>query len=173
MKEKDFDELELVTDSISELLKRKFEQGEFKEITTQLETLSRKLGEDRYLSFDFQIHLLDPNKENPLRVMSLAIGTSPDKEAFWGWGDSTPCRYVLEGKILKVPHDLCPGCWGEWGFKFQNHQCGSCGIELGKDVKVLLDTEVCPSCEKGKVTPQERTCDLCGFEVKPEFAYWG
>lgn len=173
MNEKDFDEVEYVSDSIGESIEKKFEKGDFKAITDQLEALAKKIGGGRYLSLDFQINLFDPEKDNPLRVLTLGISAPSNEKPFLGGGDSISQRYIVNGVIVKVPNDQCPDCWGEWSFKFDSPVCFDCGIELGKDVKVLLDTEICPHCNEGKVTPQNKICDSCGFDVLPEFAYWG
>ena len=70
---------------------------------------------------------------------------------------------MVNGNIKKVPHDFCPECWREWGFKLKNHCCPECGIEMGKDVKILLDTDNCPNCEEGNVTLNKPKCDEAGW----------
>ena len=89
------------------------------------------------------------------------------------WGDSTPQRYVVYGDIIVVPSDHCPQCWAEWGFKERNPKCPGCGLQLGKEVKILLDSDVCPHCEKGKVSAGNPVCSECSYRVNPEHVAWG
>jgi hypothetical protein len=79
----------------------------------------------------------------------------------------------VRGEIQVVPHDRCPRCYGVWDFKFKNPACPGCGATLGRDVKVLLDTEVCPPCEGGDVSMTDPACDKCGYRVDPDLVTWG
>jgi predicted RNA-binding Zn-ribbon protein involved in translation (DUF1610 family) len=54
-----------------------------------------------------------------------------------------------------------------------NPACTHCGAQLGMNVKVLLDTDLCPSCEDGEVSMSQLTCPKCGYEVDPSFVTWG
>ena len=75
--------------------------------------------------------------------------------------------------MLIVPHDYCPKCWDRWDFKWKNPSCGHCGATLGKEVKILLDTDICPYCELGNVTAAKPTCDRCGYQVDSSAVVWG
>ena len=44
---------------------------------------------------------------------------------------------------------------------------------FGEDIKLLLDTDVCPHCEEGKVTMNSPVCNRCGYEVDPKKIVWG
>jgi hypothetical protein len=57
--------------------------------------------------------------------------------------------------------------------KFENHCCEHCGTTLGKDCKVLLDTDTCPHCEEGRVSMRAPVCDHCGYEVDLTMVTWG
>ncbi|MEX0670350.1 MAG: hypothetical protein WD060_07840 [Pirellulales bacterium] len=39
--------------------------------------------------------------------------------------------------------------------------------------KVLLDSDVCPHCDEGRVTSENPTCDRCGYRVDPDMVSWG
>lgn len=58
-------------------------------------------------------------------------------------------------------------------FKFEQPTCPSCSLTLGKDCKVLLDSDRCPHCDEGTLTMDKAACDRCGFEVDPDFVTWG
>jgi hypothetical protein len=87
--------------------------------------------------------------------------------------DSTPQKYVVDGEMLIVPHDRCPRCYGIWDFKFKNRSCRECDATLGEEVKILLDTDSCPDCEKGKVSMSSPVCNKCGFRVDRALVAWG
>ncbi|MFT5324513.1 MAG: hypothetical protein ACI8P0_002375, partial [Planctomycetaceae bacterium] len=62
---------------------------------------------------------------------------------------------------------------GRWDFKSKFPTCESCGSEMGKDVRLLLDTDCCPNCEKGTLTASQPQCTECGFSVNPDHVVWG
>jgi ribosomal protein S27AE len=40
-------------------------------------------------------------------------------------------------------------------------------------LKILLDRDTCPRCEKATVSLHQPTCPRCGFFVNPEYVSWG
>jgi NAD-dependent SIR2 family protein deacetylase len=80
---------------------------------------------------------------------------------------------VVDGDIQTVPDDRCPKCYGVWDFKLDHRSCSKCGATLGREVKLLLDADVCPFCEKGKVSLTVPTCDKCGQQIDPDIVVWG
>ncbi len=40
-------------------------------------------------------------------------------------------------------------------------------------VKLLLDSDVCPHCERGTVCRENPSCDDCGFTIDPDVVVWG
>ncbi|MEK6235548.1 MAG: hypothetical protein N2C14_12640, partial [Planctomycetales bacterium] len=69
--------------------------------------------------------------------------------------------------------DRCPKCWETWDFKWDNPACSHCDAELGENCKILLDNDVCPNCEKGKVSLDNPQCDQCAHEANTRFIEWG
>ena len=66
-------------------------------------------------------------------------------------------RYLVDGEICEVPHDRCPNCWAGWSFKIgtpdtppEALECPCCGYGLGEQIKLMLDSDVCPHCEKAR-----------------------
>ena len=57
-------------------------------------------------------------------------------------------------------------------FKFKHNQCGSCGYELGKQVKYLLDNDICPMCQEGTVKIDNPVCDSCDYKVEKDKVVW-
>ena len=56
---------------------------------------------------------------------------------------------------------------------FLHRECPECGLALGKDIQVLLDTDVCPNCDEGKVTRSTPTCTKCGQTMDTSAIHWG
>src|ERR1043165_7754041 len=101
----------------------------------------------------------------PCRHRPTGLSASPGHEPSRTWGDSTPQRYVVEGGIKVVPHDRCPRCWQVGDFKLQNPTCSHCGLTMGEQCKLLLDSDECLRCNEGKVTVAKPRCGKCGHEV--------
>jgi hypothetical protein len=115
----------------------------------------------------------DQEKERSLPLLQTGLSGFGDEEPHIATGDSSPQKYVADGEIQVVPHDRCPRCWEIWDFKFDNRSCRECGATLGENVKVLLDTDVCPNCEEGKVSMATPVCHQCGHEVDLNLVVWG
>lgn len=108
-----------------------------------------------------------------LRLLTTGYSTAEGREPYVCYGDSTLTRYVVNGEICQVPHDQCPNCWSLWDVKMKHRTCSGCGLSLGREVKILLDSDVCPNCEEGKVTLQEPACTKCDFVVDGDVVTWG
>jgi len=125
------------------------------------------------VNFTLLVDVFDSERENSLPLLSNGLSTLDGQEPFRTYADSSLHRYIIDGAIQVVPHDRCPKCWEVWDFKLQNPECGSCDAEMGKNCKLLLDSDVCPRCEEGKITASQPECSKCGFEVDPSFVTWG
>ena len=168
-----FDASQSHLDDLAESIVSALELPELETLRAQLSALKTTLGQRYGVSLNLIIEVFDNEKEKGLPLLRTELATSNDGELYRTWSDSTPQRYITGGEIQVVPHDYCPRCWEDWDFKFRNPQCRSCGAVLGQDVKVLLDSDVCPSCERGRVTMSEPVCNRCGFEVDPDWVTWG
>lgn len=173
MQAKEFDKLEELADMVNEKIRKLYDEGAFLEITNKIKEVSQAIAENYSVIVDFQVNAFDSVKEKSLRMLTIGLSSSGNQDAYLAYGDSSVCRYLVCGNIKKVPHDYCPDCWGEWDFKLKNHKCPECGIEMGKDVKLLLDTDTCPNCEDGRVSLNKTTCDECGFEIDKNMVNWG
>ena len=173
MQEKEFDKLDELAEMVNSKIHKLYEDGTFSEISKKIKDISQDIEENYSISVDFQVNLFDTSKEKSLRFLTIGISSSRNNDPYIAYGDASPCRYLVDGNIKKVPHDFCPNCWGEWGFKFKHNTCSEGGYELGKQVKYLLDTDTCPYCQEGKITIDKPTCDECGFEVDNKKVVWG
>jgi ribosomal protein L32 len=138
-----------------------------------LEELGKAIG-PRYSAYlSVILDVFDQERKKAIPLLNTGLSTSADGPPFRTWGDSTPQRYVVGGEIQVVPHDRCPKCWEIWDFKFEHRTCESCGTTLGQGCKVLLDSDVCPHCEKGSVSMTNPVCDKCGYKVDLDLVTWG
>ena len=165
-----FNQVEPLLDKIAEVAEKQLAGSELQRLLSEL---SKVVGEGKSVNITFHVDVFDDKRERALPLLNTGLSAFPGKEPFRTWGDSTLQRYVVQDGIQVVPHDRCPVCWGEWDFKFKHPSCKSCGATLGKECKVLLDTDECPYCQEGKVTMTKPRCKQCGFQVDPKTAVWG
>ena len=161
------------TDDIAEAVDEFLGSPESEKLRNLLMQMGKALGNRYSVTFDFRVEVFDGEKERNLPLLSMGLSAMEGREPFSVTGDSSPHRYVVEGEIQVVPHDRCPKCWGEWDFKFKFPTCEQCGASMGKEVKLLLDSDECPFCGDGTVTVSKPVCDKCGFEVDPATVVWG
>ena len=170
MDEKTFKGLELLLDRLDERLGRFLESPEILDL---LGEISKATGVGRSVELECVARITEPTKSHGLAVLHTGITKPFGEEPYLSSGDSSAHRYVLGGEILMLPHDHCPKCWGEWVSMGPTPHCSSCGLKLGEGCKLLLDSDVCPWCEKGTVTQFQPKCTACGFEVDPGKVTWG
>lgn len=160
-------------DELSESLDKELTGPAFSDVGKILERIRKVFGERYSVSLSVVVDLFDDKEERSLPLLTTGLSTTAGKAPFRTYGDSSPQRYIVDGSLVVVPHDRCPKCWGVWDFKFLTRSCEHCGAELGGNCKVLLDSDVCPSCERGRVSITQPKCDSCGFEVDPQMVTWG
>jgi hypothetical protein len=166
-----FDKL---SDEIAELFDQLDSEGRFNKIKELLKEATPYLPKDTSLTFDTLLQLRDNSANKPSIVYyEMGITTAQEGEPYVAYGTSTYTTYLLNGEPVRLPSDYCPNCWGNWDFKLKNHRCSHCGISMGKEVKILLDVNLCPHCEEGTMSSKQPICNKCGCEINPDFIYWG
>jgi hypothetical protein len=160
-------------DEIAEIVDKVLDSEQTAPLRQALLQLGQALGDRYIVSLDVSVQVCDQDGERALPLLTTGLAVSAGQEPYRTWGDSSPQRYIVDGQIQVVPHDRCPKCWEVWDFKFKNRSCSECGLTLGEDCKILLDTDVCPHCEKGKVSLSKPTCDQCGYKVDLSAVTWG
>lgn len=168
-----FDAVDPLVDQIAEIVDSALLSDQLAKLRQVLEELGKAVGPRYSANLSVIVDIFDREREKAMPLLNTGLCTTEDGPPYRAWGDSTPQRYLVNGEIHVVPHDHCPKCWGIWDFKFENHTCQHCGTTLGQGCKVLLDSDVCPSCEKGSVSMTKPICDNCGYMVDLRLVAWG
>lgn len=167
-----FEALDPKLDAIAEKLGDWIESEHSADVRRLLAELSEQL-DGLSVSLEMNVGVFDPDRKNTLPLLQTGLSSTDGQPAHQTWADSSPMRYVADGGMVTVPHDRCPVCWAAWDFKDLHPSCPTCAVRLGHEVKFLIDSNTCPSCEKGKVTPEKPKCDRCDFTVDPTHVAWG
>jgi hypothetical protein len=173
MDKSSFESADPIVERLADEISRVLDSAQFEGIRQALAELGEAVGQRYSVHLNVTIEVFDPGRSHPLPLLMTGLSTSDGKVPYQTWGDSTPQKYVVDGEMQVVPHDRCPRCYGTWDFKFQHGSCSGCGATLGRDVKVLLDTDVCPQCEEGRISMSSPVCEECGFRVDPVLVVWG
>ena len=136
-----------------------------------IEELSETLGSPYSISLNVTVDVFDGAKTLP--ILQTGLTSSHGRSAFRTRNDFSLERYLVNGEIRVVPQDRCPGCWAIWDLKTESRRCECCGLEMGVDCKILIDSDICPSCEEGRVTVASPVCDRCGYRVDLSLVSWG
>lgn len=173
MKDTDFKLLDPLADSINDKFEELHRAGAFEDILQKLKDAVGQLPDTYSINFGVTMNVFDTDKEKGLSLLTTGFNASIGHDPYRCYGDSSAQKYLVDGQMCTVPDEFCPHCWGPWVFKFKHPACPECGYELGKQVKYLLDRDVCPYCQEGKITIDSPTCDKCGFRVDAQKVVWG
>ena len=168
-----FESADLIVDEIAAKLDDLLDADQFSQIRLALARLSKTVGSRYSVNLNVCVNVFDSERSNALPLFNVGLSVSEGEKPYKTYGDSTPQKYVVDGEIQVVPHDHCPKCYGLWDFKLKNPSCSECGATLGRDVKLLLDNDVCPFCEEGTVSPTVPVCAKCGQRIDPSVVVWG
>jgi hypothetical protein len=168
-----YDAADPVVDEIADIVDSALLSDELANLRQALEELGKAIGSRYSANLSVILDVFDQERKKAIPLLNTGLSTSDDGPPFRTWGDSTTQRYVVDGEIEVVPHDHCPKCWEIWDFKFENRTCTNCGTTLGQGCKVLLDSDICPHCERGKVSMTNPVCDVCGYKVDLNLVTWG
>jgi len=146
MTPEEFQQTESKLDIIAEQLSEWMDSEASQELKQQLTVLSKQLGLS--INLELNVTAFDETRESTLPLLQTGLATRDGSEPYQFWSDSTPMRYVAKGEITVVPHDRCPVCWSAWDFKNLHPTCETCGSRMGHEVRLLIDSDRCPRCEK-------------------------
>lgn len=173
MDQNTWDVLDSQLDEIAEEVERLLASDEAKTLRDLIAKCGQSIAEGLSVNFSCTLSIFDRNRESSLALLNLGLGVSDSGEVYPTSGDSSAHRYVVDGEIEVVPNDICPKCYHEWGFKFENPKCSFCEAALGVNCWALLDSDVCPHCERDQISASNPKCNSCGFTVDPKFVRWG
>ncbi len=162
-----------IVDEIAVTVDELLDSDQFSAVRLALARLSEMVGARYSVNLNVCVDVFDAERSGALPLLNVGVSTTKGKPPYKTYGDSTPQKYVVSGEIQIVPHDRCPKCYGLWDFKFKHSTCSECGATMGREVKLLLDTDVCPWCEEGKVSLSAPVCDKCGHQIDPSVVVWG
>jgi hypothetical protein len=172
LKQHEFIKVEPTLEALCDEIDRLLEGNESAKLRELLVKLGEALGESLGVSLRFSLDVVDWQREQGLSLLQTGVSVH-EGETHRTYDDASVHRYLVNGEIEVVPHDRCPICWQDWAFKFENRECPHCEAALGKNVRLLIDGDVCPFCEQGTLTSDKPKCDRCGFELDPATVYWG
>jgi hypothetical protein len=168
-----FESADPILDEMAAMLDELLGSDPFSAVRHSLARLSETVGSRYSVNLTVCVDVFDAERPDALPLLTTGLSTSKGEPPFKTYGDSTFQKYVVDGEIQVVPHDRCPKCYGAWDFKLTHSSCSGCGATLGREVKLLLDTDVCPFCEEGKVSLTVPVCADCGQRIDPSIVVWG
>ena len=173
MNKQEFEMVDAFADCANNKIDELHENKQLEEVLNKLHETARQLPSRYSISIDIKVNIFDSEKEAQISILNTGFNAHSNEKPYRYYGDSSIQKYFVEGEISVVPHNYCPHCWGEWDFKFRHPVCPECNCELGKQVKYLLDDDICPMCQKGTVKIDNPICNECGFEVDAQKVVWG
>lgn len=168
-----YDATNTLADYLVDELKRLFEEGKLADFEAKLKAAGKSLPEGCSLSLNFSVEVFDPAKDKALKTSDAGLEFDREHPPHFLTYAPTPAKYVVDGVIRKVPHDHCPHCWSRWNFKSKFRECPTCGYQMGREIKLLLDSDICPHCENSKISFAHPQCEACGFVVDKNLVTWG
>lgn len=173
MRDSEFKLLDPLADSINDKFEELHKAGSFEGILRDLKKAVARLPDTYSVSFDIRMNVFDTDREKGLSLLTTGFNAQKGHDLYRHYGDTAPQKCLVDGGTCIVPEDYCPHCWGDRGFKFKNTSCTECGYELRKQVKYLLDDDVRPYCQEGKLTIDNPICSKCGYKVDERKVVWG
>ena len=131
-------------DNVAETTDRLLDSKELDGLRNLLIEMNKALGERYSIGLAVHVEMFDREKDRCLPLLQTGLAGFSEGEPYKTWADSTAHKYVTDDGVQIVPHDYCPTCWEVWDLKFQKPSCSHCGATMGNEVKILLDTDVCP-----------------------------
>lgn len=173
MNSKDYADCEKLADKMLDLFEAQYEQGDFDAIEQELAKISARLEERYQVSARITFEIFDKTKEKTILLADTGItAVGGEEPEVFSEADSAD-SYIVDGEVVRIPHSYCPVCWGDWETKKDNKACPSCGAAMGRKVKLLLDTGMCPHCGEGKVSRANPTCPRCFTQIGESEIHWG
>jgi ribosomal protein L32 len=173
MDSEQFDKVDKLADDVYEKFDDLYKQGVLADLESKMKEICVHLKKEYSVSINFDLEVFSDKKEQTITLIKRGMACFKGDSPYLATSGSTAHRYIVDGQIVKLPHDYCPNCWGEWDFKLLHNTCPYCDYSIGKEIKLLLDTDVCPNCEDGKVSLSNPQCQKCGVKLESGMVSWG
>jgi len=168
-----YDQTNELAENLFREIRRLQAEGRLKGIESKIENLLSRLPEGCSLSLNLSVQVFDENRDRALKASDTGIAWERGRAPYIIESGLAPAKYLVDGVMMKVPHDHCPNCWARWILKSRVKECSECGYRMGHEVKLLVDTNVCPRCEEGEISIHHPNCDHCGFVAEKNVVVWG
>lgn len=154
-------------------LQRLYGEQRLTKVEDKLKEISANLPKGYSLTVNFSVEVFDENRDKSLKTTDGGITCMDGDRPYLSTSESSAAKYIVDGELMKVPHDHCPNCWSRWSFKSRIRECRECGYRMGKEIKLLLDTNVCPHCENSPISVHNPQCEKCGYVADQNIVSWG
>lgn len=168
-----YDQTHALADILLDEIRNLLEQGKLPAFEARLRAAEGQLPEGCSLSVNLSVGVFDPSRDRVLKTGDAGLLFEKNHETHACNYAPTPAKYLVEGVMAKVPHDHCPHCWSRWNFKSRFKECPKCGYQMGKEIKLLVDSDVCPRCENSKISYAQPACSECGYVADQAEVVWG
>ena len=174
MNDEKFHELDTISDKIHDKFESLYGNKEFQEIESDIQKLLKSIHEKYSIEFNLSISIYDSDRDKSIQMYRIGITGSGKEGNTYQFSEGYNFnRYIINGHIIEIPHNICPNCWADWDFKRKNSSCPECGVIFGKEVKLLIDSDECPYCSEGKIYQKNSKCTKCDFIADDDLVVWG
>lgn len=173
MKEAEFNTLTPLLEHVHEKISAFLESSELHDLRTELQETAARLPKSMAITLNVIVEVFDEEREASINLLETGITSSGETPAYRSGGQAPIQRYVVNGEIYQLPEDQCPACWEMWALKDMHRTCDFCEVTFGKEVKILLDGDMCPHCGNRGISASSPFCTECGYEPDPEIVMWG
>jgi ribosomal protein L37E len=149
------------------------QQGHLESLTSKVQDLLKQLPDGCSITLNFSVEVFDSNRDRTLKAGTTGVTFEKGQQPYLVDLGLSPTKYLVDGVMMKVPHDQCPNCWSRWPLKSRVKSCPECGYSMGREVKLLVDTNLCPRCEEGPISLHQPQCNHCGFVAEKNLVVWG
>lgn len=170
---KTFDKTDELADFVYDEICNLQEKEALAKIEAKLKEVAANLPKGYSIALNFTLEIIDEHRERSLKTLQTGLCCEQGQDPQFSSVGASPAKYVVDGAMMKVPHDHCPNCWAFWGFKSRTKECRTCGYQLGREVKLLLDSNVCPFCESSEISLSHPRCGRCGYHADTGMVVWG
>lgn len=170
MNNEKFLELDKVSSKIEAFFKDSDQSEKLNDIKKTLQNFCQSLPEQFSITFSLNLGIYDDEREKNIDVSEIGISFNGSDKSHLIRERYEFCRYIVKGNIVEIPFNYCPVCWGEWYHKKEG--CPDCNSMIGKHIQYLVESNKCPNCIEGEISPENPKCDICAFNANFKDVVW-